>query len=304
MGDRIGRAWDAVLVHYRAPSELEAAVRSLLHQEGPRLRRTTVVDNSGQHDLRLPQGVEVLRPGRNLGYARAVNLGLRRGDAPYVLLLNPDTRLESPFLEAARRAFEERPELAVIGPQVREADGRVQASARRDPGLLTALAGRTGLLTRLFPSNPLTRRDLVPTEEGPREVDWISGAAMALRRSAVEDVGGMDERFFLYWEDCDLCRRLRRKGYRVLYHPGLGPVVHIQGRSSRERPLFSLYHFLRSACILYSRYDRSPLKAGTALAFLGGAALLALLGAQRILKSGLVARGARPEARGYGRGPS
>jgi GT2 family glycosyltransferase len=138
--------------------------------------------------------------------------------------------------------------VAVGGALVREADGSVQASARRFPGVTTAWGGRTSVLSRMWPANPLTRRNLVlPTRDGrAAEVDWIAGSCMMVRRAAFVEVGGMDERFFLYWEDADFCLRVRRRGWTVMYYPVPG-VTHLTGRSSNAHPVRSLVAFHQSA---------------------------------------------------------
>ena len=111
-----------------------------------------------------------------------------------------------------------------MGPRVLNPDGSVYPSARSDPGLLVALGH--AVLGFVWRTNPWTRRyrqlDVDPTQ--PRAVDWISGAAVWLRREALDDVGGWDERYFMYMEDFDLCLRLRRSGWRVRYDPA-GEVV-------------------------------------------------------------------------------
>ena len=145
--------------------------------------------------------------------------------------------------QAARR-----PLAQVAGGLVRESDGSIQASARRFPNVTTGFAGRTSWLTRVWPSNVWTRRNLVAREDqrGPIEVDWVSGACMMVRRVAFEAVGGMDEQFFLYWEDADLCFRLRRAGWLTVYNPAVG-ITHFTGRSSALTRKQSLIAFHRSA---------------------------------------------------------
>ena len=144
-----------------------------------------------------------------------------------------------------------RPDAGVVGPRILNTDGTVQGSARRFPGVTTAVAGRSSWLTRKFPNNPLSRHNL-PSLDGrttPLNVDWVSGACMLVRRTAFEQVDGMDERFFLYWEDADLCRRLGEKGWRTVYFPG-ATIVHAGGRSSIHvyRESLAAFHAARSFC--------------------------------------------------------
>jgi GT2 family glycosyltransferase len=124
--------------------------------------------------------------------------------------------------------------------------------------MLTGLFGRSTLLTRLFPGAPLARRNVVlepdPASGEPSvQVDWVSGSCMLARRSAFDQVGGFDPAFFLYWEDADLCRRLRHAGWRTRYMPG-ARVEHSQGQSSRKAPASSIRAFHRTAYQYYVRH--------------------------------------------------
>ncbi len=125
---------------------------------------------------------------------------------------------------------------------------RSSTSARRFPDLSTAFGGRTSWLTRVSPGNPLTRRNLSSGVAGDRAVtvDWVTGAFMMIRADVFRALGGFDERFFMYWEDSDLCLRAHRAGWKIVYEPGV-EVLHLTGRSSRHAPLRSLLAFHVSA---------------------------------------------------------
>jgi len=285
MADDVTRQFDVIIVNYKAYRELSICLEGLITLEGRLIRKIIVVDNESDPVTvsRLKaqfKGIDLLPIRTNLGFARGVNLGLKQSKARYILILNPDTRPKTPFLHKAQSLFASCPDVAVIGPRIEDKDGGLQGSGRLDPGLHTAFFGRTSAITRLFPRNPLTRRNVLleDTEQAPISVDWVSGACMLVRRDAIEEVGLMDERFFMYWEDCDWCRRLRMKGWKVIYHPGMGSIIHRVGKSSRKRPLFSLYHFHRSAILLYAKYDKSPLRMGTLVAIIGGIIRFGVLG--------------------------
>ena len=198
----------------------------------------------------------------NPGFAAGVNRGMRETTGEYVLLLNPDCIVAGdPRPLASWLAHH--PKAAVCGAIVHETDGSLQASARQFPSVFTGLAGRTTWLTRVWPDNPWTMRNLVrdvPAE--PIEVDWVSGACMMLRRDAFNSVGGMDEQFFLYWEDADLCRRLRQAGWLTYYSPAVS-VTHLTGRSSQHAREASLVAFHESAYRYYRKHG-NPLLAPVA----------------------------------------
>jgi GT2 family glycosyltransferase len=188
-----------------------------------------------------------------------VNLGARQTQAAFLLLLNPDCVADEHAIARLVQYAQTRPDAGVVGPRILNTNGTVQGSARRFPGITTAVAGRSSWLTRRFPNNPLSRRNL-PSLDGrtaPLNVDWVSGACMLVRRTAFEQVGGMDERFFLYWEDADLCRRLGEKGWRTVYFPG-ATIVHAGGRSSIHVYRESLAAFHRSAYFLFRKHARWP----------------------------------------------
>jgi GT2 family glycosyltransferase len=172
-----------------------------------------------------------------------------------LVILNPDVELRAPIVQTLAACLASHPNAAIVGGLVREADGRVQASARRFPNLSTAFGGRTSWLTRVAPGNPLTRRNLAPTnlEAGCTEVDWVTGAFMMVRADVFRGLGGFDERFFMYWEDSDLCLRALRAGWTTICEPG-AEVLHLTGRSSRHAPLRSLVAFHVSAFRRYWKH--------------------------------------------------
>jgi GT2 family glycosyltransferase len=190
----------------------------------------------------------------NLGFAAGVNLAARATSAPYLLLLNPDTIVDEPLLRPLEAWLATHPDTAVLGPRVLDADGTVQASARRFPGPTTALAGRSTWLTRAFPGNWLSRRNLPGREaDAPMDVDWVAGSCFLTRRDVFDRLGGLDEQFFLYWEDADYCRRATRAGFRVVYLPTVR-VRHIGGRSATLDPTHAVRAFHRSALHLYRKH--------------------------------------------------
>jgi N-acetylglucosaminyl-diphospho-decaprenol L-rhamnosyltransferase len=191
----------------------------------------------------------------NRGFAAGINRAARRTTSPLLVILNPDVELRAPVVPTLAACLASHPNAAIVGGLVREADGRVQASARRFPDLSTAFGGRTSWLTRVLPGNPLTRRNLSPTnlEAGCAEVDWVTGAFMMVRRDVFELLGGFDERFFMYWEDADLCQRALRSGWKTMYEPR-AEVIHFTGRASRHAPMRSQVAFHRSVFHYYWKH--------------------------------------------------
>ena len=266
----------AILVNYNAGAELERALRSIADELAGHVWEGIVVDNASDDDStaavdRFAANVRVARNSANVGFARGVNQGFAATKAPYVLIMNPDCRLMAGAVGAMRAVLDAHPQCAVAGPRILNPDGSVQGSARGDPDMLTGLFGRTTVLRKLVPFLAVARRNIVVDEaiRGGQEsvvVDWLSGACMLARREALDAVRGFDERFFLYWEDADLCRRLRARGYHVRYVPG-ATAIHRVGQSSRTARASAIRAFHKSAYLYYATHvARAPLDPKRALA--------------------------------------
>lgn len=178
-------------------------------------------------------GAKVVRSPSNVGYGGAANLGVRSvgPGISYVLISNPDVRLEVDTIEKLAAALDAGPEIGLIGPLIRDADGHVYPSARRIPSLRTGIGH--ALFSRLWPTNPWTRAyrvdDADPTE--PRDVGWLSGACFMVRRDVFDAVGGFDERYFMYFEDVDLGYRVTKAGWINRFDPSAA-VTHTGAAST------------------------------------------------------------------------
>jgi GT2 family glycosyltransferase len=258
-----GPIFAAILVNYNAGPELERALRSISDELAGHAWEGIVVDNasvddSGKAVEAFTRHVRLASNGANVGFARGVNQGLAATSAPFVLVMNPDCRLMAGAIATLRSVLDAHPQCAVVGPRILNSDGTVQGSARGDPNMLTGLFGRTALLRRVAPFLPVAKRNVVVNEAmrsggDSIAVDWLSGACMLARRDAFVAVGGFDERFFLYWEDADLCRRLRNRGYDVRYVPK-ATAIHRVGQSSRTARSSAIRAFHQSAYLYYATH--------------------------------------------------
>jgi N-acetylglucosaminyl-diphospho-decaprenol L-rhamnosyltransferase len=252
----------AILVNYNAGTDLELALRSIAADCATIPWEAVVVDNaSTDHSAAVAESfphTSLIRNPTNIGFGRAVNQAVGRSKAPLLLLMNPDCRLQPGAVSTLQLVLAAMPSCAVVGPKILDPDGAVQGSARGDPDMLTGLFGRTGALRVLLPFLPVARRNVV-VEDAVRSgaasvvVDWLSGACLLVRRDAFLAAGGFDERFFLYWEDADLCRRLRGRGYEIRYVPG-AVAVHQVGRSSQTARRSSIRAFHASAYLYYATH--------------------------------------------------
>jgi len=213
---------------------LDAGVRASEASAPPLTWECVVLDNDSRDGT--PECVaseapwaRLVRTGANLGYAKAVNRGIAETSGAMVLVLNPDCVWPPGAIHALAAWLASHPRCGIAAPRILNPDGTVEYSARAYPDSFTFLFNRYSLLTRLWPGNPWSRRYLLLDWDhaSPRSVDWVSGAAMLVRRAAIDAVGGMDEAFFMFNEDVDWCRRMNDAGWSVDYVPDATVVHHI-----------------------------------------------------------------------------
>jgi GT2 family glycosyltransferase len=197
--------------------------------------------------------VHVVVNAENRGFPAANNQGIALAEGRYVLLLNPDTEVVGDALAAMLAFADEHPDVGVIGPQLLNPDGSVQSSRRRFPTLATAFFESTWL-------QPCAPRSLIERyyvldqpDDAVLDVDWMQGAALMARREAIDQVGPMDERFFMYSEELDWCRRFRDAGWRVVYLP-IARVIHYAGKSSEQVLPARHVHFQTSKVRYFCKY--------------------------------------------------
>jgi GT2 family glycosyltransferase len=261
-----------IIISYNQPRLLAECLESLPAGAPRHRQEVIVVDNASTDDSadvaerwQSPDGqrATVIRNRRNLGFTKANNQGIARATGRYLVLLNNDTVVHPGALSAAIDYLDQHPDIGAAGLRLLNADGSLQLSCRRFPSFTQALFNRYSLLTRLFPNNRYSREYLM-TDEGHdtvRDVDWVSGACLVIRRETLEQVGLLDERFFMYSEDVDYCFRVWQAGWRVTYLP-FAEVVHYIGQSTsrnrtktiveRHRSMFRFYrkHYSRGLMFL------------------------------------------------------
>jgi len=238
-------------VNYQGGDRLVPCVRSLLADISAGPVELVVVDNGstdGSIDrlrAELPDVRVVQAPG-NVGYARAANLGAGSTRAAVVAILNVDLVVQFGAAKALLERLDREARLGAAGPQLRNPDGTVYPSARTMPTIPVAVGHAIFGLWKPDNRYPAQYRQLDADPSAPRLVDVVSGAAIWLRRTALDEVGGWDERYFMYLEDTDLCWRLRGAGWDVAYEPA-AVVVHEQGAITARQPYRMLLEHHRSA---------------------------------------------------------
>ena len=226
------------IVSYRTPDLLRGCLSALASERGSLEMDVTVVDNaSADGSVNLTRTefpwVNVIANPRNAGFGAAHNQVLRQARGRYWLILNSDAAPAPGALGTLVAALDADPAVAVAGPRLRYPDGSVQPSRRRFPTLATLFLESTQI-QRFSPDNRVLRAYYLQdqSDDEPQDVDWLVGACLCLRAEAVRQVGVFDERFFMYSEEIDLCRRLKAAGWRVRYVPE-AEVLHVEGASSR-----------------------------------------------------------------------
>jgi N-acetylglucosaminyl-diphospho-decaprenol L-rhamnosyltransferase len=261
---------DAVIVSYNSRDTLLAGVEPLLALPGVTV---TIVDNAsadGSLDVLDGLPVRAIQSGRNGGFGFGCNLGMAAGDAPYVLFLNPDARIERDDLDRLVAVLDAEPQVAVVAPRLLDGTGELIPNLRSGQRA-SSIWAQAFFLHRVLPrarwANEIDRR--AAAHDAIAYPEWVSGACMLARREMLERIGGFDEGFFLYGEDMDLCARLRAAGGRVRHEPG-ATVRHEGGQSA---PRTSLYAVLAQSRARYARKHSGPISARLVHAGLAAEAL-------------------------------
>jgi len=252
-----------VIVSFNSRRFLRRCLNSLKRSRDKSPFRVLLVDNASsdgtvQMTKKAFEWVEVIVNLDNVGFSAACNQAIGVSSSRYVLFLNPDIEIKPDAVARMVKKMGSSPGTGVLGGLVFDASGVPQHSASRQiPGLLSAFFHLSGL-SRLFPRsariNRYSQSHASPFEE--REVGSVSGSFMMIRKEALDQVGGFDERFFLYGEDMDICQRIAEKGFRVLYFPE-ARAIHHHRTSTRKRPVRSTYHFYHSMSLFYRKHHAS-----------------------------------------------
>ncbi len=228
-----------IVVNWNVRDLLRQCLASVRDGGGALAVETIVVDNASTDGsaemvrMEFPE-VTLIANEHNPGFAAANNQGLKAARGRYVFLLNPDAQVVDDALPTMAAYMDAHPDVGLLGPMLRYANGRLQSSRRRFPTLATALVEST-VLEQWFPNaGPIRRYRMLDTPDNAiQDVDWVVGAAMFARREAVEQVGPLDEGYFMYSEELDWGRRFRAAGWRVVYVP-TALVIHHEAKSSEQ----------------------------------------------------------------------
>ncbi|WAC59877.1 glycosyltransferase family 2 protein [Brevundimonas sp. SL130] len=232
-----------VIVNYRTADLTIRCVESIIQHGIATSQQITVVDNLSPDDSvavisqALPN-ISLVASDTNAGFGAGVNIGVRESDGDVLLILNPDTYFEMDSVTPALALIEADPKIGLLGLDLVYPDHTRQYSSRRFYSVLDIVARRLGVGT-VWPFTRVVDRHLMRSawvSSEPFDAEWVMGTGFLIPRAVYEEVGGMDEAYFLYMEDVDLCARVWRAGYRVVCAPG-AQLVHDHQRSSAASPL-------------------------------------------------------------------
>ncbi len=247
-----------IIVNWNAREDLRRCLHALFDAPRPALDyEVWVVDNAstdnsmGMVQADFPEVHCIANPD-NRGFSKANNQAIAATESRYVLLLNSDAFIHPGALDNLVAFADAHPKTGIIGPKVLNPDGTLQFSCRRWPTLGAGFFRNT-LLGRFFPDNKFARDYLMGDfdHNSILPVDWVSGCAMLISRALIHKNGGLDERFYMYSEDVDICKRAWDAGYEVVYFPD-AVVTHVIGRSSDKNAEKMIIEFHRS----WYEYDK------------------------------------------------
>lgn len=246
-----------VIVNYNSLEYIQNCIESLQNQKGVDYEIIVVDNNSsdGAGDLLKNYDVKFIALDKNHGFGAAANRGAKEAAYKYLLILNPDTRVPDGCLKSLYDFAEEKSEFGLLAPALEYPDGRPQLSARSLPGRGDFLFGRGSPLYKLRISGEREAGYISPSDDSPLDVPAVSATAILLKTALFEELGGFDERFFMYLEDIDLCRRISSKGLPIIFLPGI-KIKHSWRRSSSKRPYFTAYHHHISVLKYFLKYDK------------------------------------------------
>lgn len=240
-----------VIVSHNTKPDLENCLRSL-HEYPPRLSHDIIVVDNASRDGSVDAvrahwpGVRVIALEANVGFPAGNNAGIRATSSELILLLNSDTIVPEGAIDRLVGELRDLPGAAIAGPRIVDREGHPELSFGRMISPLAELRQKA-LLRFASPER------LATMTSRTREVDWVSGACLLVRRKDAEAAGLMDERYFMYCEDVDFCAAVRRNGGRVYFTPA-AQIVHLRGRSRRASPAATAEGYRRSQLAFYRKH--------------------------------------------------
>lgn len=249
------RIVSAIIIHFNSADNTRHVIEALLKRCGNHLADIIVVENGTMPAPRghLDERIRIIRPDAPSSYADACNTGARHARGDYLLILNDDLDFTSDWLGPLLHIMQADPSIGIIGPALTYRDGRFQLSWGDDPTIGGELRERRRQRDARA-GNGAAYRQRAEQSKSAHDVDWVTGAVMLCRRTAYDAVNGFDSGYPFYYEDIDLCRRVRSAGFRVRYIPDVS-VVHFLGGSGTAQHPTARSAFLYGRIRYYARHN-------------------------------------------------
>lgn len=247
------------IINYNTKRDLEEAINSIWKNSPSCDYQIVVVDNNSKDGSKKflkhieNDKIKCILNDKNIGFGAACNQVFRIQNTPYVLFMNSDVKVSKNTIDRMVDFLKKKRKAGVVTGKLLFSDGTIQLSCRKFPTIIRALFGRESLLRKFFPNNPISKEYLTANLDYNKIQfpDWVRGAVMLFRSEVFKKVGGFDEKFFLYLEDTDICLRLRKKGYEVVYFPD-AVFYHKLGSSAKKEKIrtkiihnISMFYYLR-----------------------------------------------------------
>lgn len=238
-----------IIVNYQSEEYLKKCLNSLqskinnlnfevlvVNNGDKKLSAVSFRDSSASPDILsgyAQNGIKIINLGENMGFGKANNLGAKKANGEYLLFLNPDTEIVSENIEGLLNEFSSNPNIGIIGPKLITKSGNIQKwIAGYETGLASLIKNNLGII----------KNKKIWDSKEKKEADWVTGAALFIRKDLFEKLGGFGEKFFMYFEDEDLCKRARQMGYRIIYYPNF-IVRHLGGKSFGDKNVQKKYYY-------------------------------------------------------------
>ena len=255
-----------VIVNYNTKEYLSRCVRSIF-ESGISIDKLQliIIDNASQDSsLKITQelisekslSADIICNSENLGFSKALNMGLKKCSGDYICILNPDTYIEKTCFSKLEKYMNKNLQIGCITPKIVNSNGHLQISCKRSlPTIKSSIFKVLGLDKIFMKNKAISAYNLLYLDEDEiSQVEVISGAFMFLRREVFEKVGYFDESFYLYGEDIDYCHRIKKEGFAIVYYP-LAKVIHYKGKSAESHPFDAIYYFHSSMIKYYNKYQ-------------------------------------------------
>lgn len=222
-----------IITHHRTPELLYLCIESIKQTVKNVRYEIIVVDSEAEEKIEL-DGIQVISFKKNLGYSKIVNAGLKKAKGDYVLIINADIIVLKNAISEMLKFMEKNPDVGAIGPQLLDFTNNIQIFCFSKPSLKAIIVRRTFLGKTKWGKKILNKFTIKDWDrKSKREVGWVQGSAIMVRKKVLEKVGLLDERFFMYFEDADWCQRFWQNDYKVVYLPN-AKMAHYYHRASKK----------------------------------------------------------------------